>query len=322
MHRTMKRRPLGKTGIEVSEIAFGGVEIGMPYGLNAAGNAAMPQETESVRLLHTAVDKGINFFDTARLYGKSEEIMGKAFAGRRQDVVIATKCRHFRDSDGTLCPDSRLKQFIERSLQESLAALRTDYIDIYMLHEADAEILAHPLIADTLGGLKARGVIRATGASVYTPEETAQAVSSGNWDVIQLPFNLLNQSHAASFENARKRGIGIVVRSVLMKGLLSDRGHDLHPALHEVEAFIGRYRAYTGGTYPDLPALAARFVLSFGEVSSVLVGIDKMEYLDAALGIAQYPGPSDSLRDELAGLAYPDPDFLNLHRWSQMGWLK
>lgn len=318
----MKKRQLGKTGIEVSEIAFGGVEIGMPYGLNTAGNAAMPQETESVQLLHTATDKGINFFDTARLYGRSEEIMGKAFAGRRQDVVIATKCRHFRDSDGILCPDNRLKQFIESSLQESLAALRTDYIDIYMLHEADTEILMHPLIADTFAGLKAKGVIRATGASVYNPEETAQAIGSGNWDVIQLPFNLLNQSHAASFEHARENGVGIVVRSVLMKGLLSNRGHNLHPALREVETYIGKYRAYTGGAYPDLPALATRFVLSFGQVSSVLVGIDKMEYLDAALAVTHYPDPPDSLRDELAGQAYPDPDFLNLHRWSQMGWLK
>ncbi len=318
----MKRRQLGKTGIEVSEIAFGGVEIGMPYGLDAAGGADMPPEAESVRLLQTALDRGINFFDTARLYGKSERIMGKAFAGRRQEVVIATKCRTFRDSDGTFCPDSRLKQLVEDSLEESLKALGTDYVDVYMLHQADAEILAHPLIAEIFAGLKARGVIRATGASVYDPEETAQAISSGNWDVIQLPFNLLNQSHAASFESAREKGTGIVVRSVLMKGLLGGRGQNLHPALREVEAYIGKYRGYTGGPYPDLPALATRFVLSFGEVSSVLVGIDKMEYLEAALTTTHYPDLSDSLRDELVGLAYPEPDFLNLHRWAQIGWLK
>ncbi len=318
----MKRRPLGKTGIEVSEIAFGGVEIGMPYGLSAAGDALMPPEAESVRLLQTAIDKGINFFDTASAYGESERIMGKAFAGCRQDVVIATKCRTFRDEDGTFCPDNRLRQLIENSLAESLKLLGTDYVDIYMLHQADEEVLAHPLIAETFAGLKAKGIIRATGASVYHPEETAQAIGSGNWDVIQLPFNLLNQSHGAWFESAREKGIGIVVRSVLMKGLLSDRGHNLHSALREVETYIGTYQAYTGGPYPDLPALATRFVLSFGEVSSVLVGIDKMEYLQAALTTTHCPDLPDNLRNELVSMAYPEPDFLNLHHWSQMGWLK
>lgn len=315
----MKKRLLGNTGLEVSEVAFGGVEIGMPYGI---GDAGMPSEEEAIRLLLTSLDSGINFFDTARQYGKSEQIMGKAFAGRRHEIILTSKCRHFRDAGGALPPDSRLKQFIEDSLQESLAALQTDYIDVYMLHQADAEILSRPLIAETFAELKEKGVIRATGVSVYSPEETAMAVDSGHWDVIQLPFNLMNQSHGAHFTKAREKGVGIVVRSVLLKGLLSDRGQNLHPALHQVEQYIGRYRQFTGGDYPDLPALATRFVLSFGEVSSVLIGIDKMEYLSTALTIAGYPGLGAALHEQLVKLAYPDPDFLNLHHWDKMGWLK
>ncbi|GAA4447439.1 aldo/keto reductase [Ravibacter arvi] len=315
----MKKRSLGNTGLEVSEVAFGGVEIGMPYGI---GNTENPSEKDAIRLLQTSLDNGINFFDTARLYGNSEQIMGKAFTGRRHEVILASKCRHFRDAGGALPPDALLKPFIENSLHESLEALQTDYIDVYMLHQADLEILSRPLIAEAFAELKKKGVIRATGASVYTPEETATAIRSGQWDVIQLPFNLMNQSHGACFEEAREKKVGVVVRSVLLKGLLSDRGKNLHPALREVEQYIDRYRQFTGGDYPDLPALATRFVLSFPEVASVLVGIDKMEYLQDALVTASYPDLGVNEHKQLLKLAYPDPDFLNLHHWDKMGWLK
>lgn len=314
----MKKRTLGNTGLEVSEVAFGGVEIGMPYGI---GHGEMPSESESIELLLSAVDRGINFFDTARMYGKSEEIMGKAFDGRRSNIVIASKCRHFRDATGALPPDRELRQFVQTSIEESLRALRTDYLDVFMLHQADTGILAHPIIAETFAELKQKGLIRATGASVYTPEETQLAVASGDWDVLQIPFNLLNQSHGKYFPQAQERGVGIVVRSVLLKGLLSDRGKNLHPALQEVEHFINKYRQFTNNVYPDLPTLATRFALSSGEVSSVLVGIDKMEYLESALNIAHYPDLPDNLKADLTRLAYPDPDFLNLHHWDKMGWL-
>ena len=84
----MNKRMLGQTGIQVSEIAFGGVEIGLPYGIGIKSKADMPSQEESVRLLHTAVDSGINFFDTARMYGLSESIMGNAFKDRRNQVVM------------------------------------------------------------------------------------------------------------------------------------------------------------------------------------------------------------------------------------------
>ena len=89
----MNKRTLGRTSLKVSEIAFGGVEIGMSYGIGVNSHNDMLSEKEAIRLLHEAADTGINFFDTARAYGKSEHIMGKAFADRRESVVISTKCR-------------------------------------------------------------------------------------------------------------------------------------------------------------------------------------------------------------------------------------
>ncbi len=318
----MKMRKLGTTGLTISEVAFGGVEIGIPYGIGVENEADMPTESQAIELLHAAVDKGVNFFDTARMYGTSENVMGKAFVGLRPQLVLASKCRHFRGKDGALPADADLKTFVEKSLAESLAALKTDYLDVFMLHQADLGILKHPLIAEIFTDLKKQGIVRATGASVYTLEETNLAIESGAWDVIQLPFNLMNQSQGIYFEKASQKGVGIVVRSVLMKGLLSDRGKNMHPALAAVEQHIAGYQDFLNEHYPDLPTLATKFALSFDGVSSVLVGIDKMEYLDTAVAIAQRPDIDATTRQKLAQMAYPDPDFLNLHHWDKMGWLK
>ncbi|MCD6598694.1 MAG: aldo/keto reductase [Bacteroidales bacterium] len=317
----MHKRLLGQTGIEVSEIAFGGVEIGLPYGIGIKSKADMPSQEESVRLLHTAVDSGINFFDTARMYGLSESIMGNAFQDRRNQVVISTKCRHLRDKSGALAPSYKLKKIIEKSLQESLTELQTDFIDVYMLHQADLEILENDVIADTFSNLKKKGVIRATGVSTYSVEETKKTIDSNNWDVIQLPFNLMDQSQGDLFSLAAEKGIGIMVRSVLFKGILSNKGRNLHPALKDIEQHIKLFRELLNKYDFDLSTLATKFALSFNQVSSVLVGIDRIDYLEKSLAVADgiYLDKETLMRAK--ELQYPDPKFLDLPKWDKMGWL-
>lgn len=317
----MNARILGKTGIRISEIAFGGVEIGLPYGIGVASAADMLTEKQAIELLHASLDSGINFFDTARMYGSSEEIMGEAFVGRRSEVVLATKCRHFRDKEGNLPPDEELESFIHTSLAESLKALQTDYLDVFMLHQADLEILENPVIAAVFSELKKQGAIRATGASTYSVEETQKAMESGVWDVIQLPFNLLDQRQGSLFEQAQNQGVAIVIRSVLMKGLLSDRGKNLHTELQSVEKHIAGYAPLLGDKFPDLPTLATKFALSFPGVSAVLIGMDKLDYLHNALQTADGRYMNQEELQDAQKLAYPDPAFLNLPHWHKMGWL-
>lgn len=317
----MNQRPLGNTGILVSEIAFGGVEIGLPYGIGVKSEADMLPESQAIRLLHAALDSGVNFFDTARMYGASETIMGRAFRDRRERVVICTKCRHFRDEKGGLPDSDTLVKIIQTSLRESLSALQTDFIDLYMLHQADVEILGREEIAETFVQLKKQGVIRATGVSNYKVEETKKAVDSGAWDVVQLPFNLMDQSQETQFSAAARAGVGIVVRSVLFKGILSEKGRNLHPALKDVEAHLRLYDQLLNPCAPDLPTLATKFALSFKEVSSVLVGIDRMEYLHSALAAADGDYLDEKTLARARALRYPQPEFLDLPKWDRMGWL-
>ena len=317
----MNQRLLGQTGMSVSEIAFGGVEIGIPYGIGVKGKADMIPEQQAIYLLHEAVSKGINFFDTARAYGASESIMGRAFKDRRDRVIICSKCRPFRDRDGHLPPADRLGKIIKNSLQDSLDELKTSYIDVYMLHQADVEILENEKMATVFTNLKKEGVIRATGVSTYTLQETEKAINSGIWDVIQLPFNLMDQSQKALFSRTAEKGIGIMVRSVLLKGVLSEKGRHLHPALQDVERHLKHYDELLKNSRADLATLAIKFALSFTKVSSVLVGIDRMDYLHKTLSAADnlYLTEKDLMR--AMKLRYPDPAFLDLREWDRMGWL-
>lgn len=315
----MEKRYLGNTGIEISEIAFGGVEIGMPYGIGV--DELMP-EKEAIDLLHAAVDKGLNFFDTARMYGLSEERMGKAFSTMRSDVVIASKCKHLRGADGQLAPRAELRSVIRQSLEESLTALQTDYLDLYMLHYGDPEILGIDEVADEMQALRQSGKVRSIGVSVYTVEETEKAIRSGVWNAVQLPFNLMDQSQRRLFALAHQNGVGLIVRSVLMKGLLSNRANGLHPALQKVEQHIQQYHQLLDNSCNSLPELAVKFALSYPEVSAVLVGIDKQEYLAHCLKAADGNYLSGKRLRIAEELAYPDPGFLNLHQWNVNGWLK
>lgn len=318
----MHYRPLGKTGIHVSEIAFGGVEIGIPYGIGVSDRSDMLSHGEAVNLLHAALDGGINFFDTARLYGESEQIMGKAFHDRRDRIVLATKCRHFRNHDGSIPGYAALRGIIMSSLQESLSELQTDYVDIFMLHQADTAILENNDVSRVFAELKESGIIRTTGASTYSVEETILAIQSNAWDVIQLPFNLMDQRQEKIFCLAGERGVGIVIRSVLLKGLLSAKGRGLHPALKKVEEHVTKYAALFEDSIKDLPTLATKFALSFKEVSSVLVGIDRIDYLKQALGSADGHYLNERKLSEAKDLQFPDPTFLNLPEWDRLGWLK
>lgn len=317
----MQYNRLGNTDLKVSEIAFGGVEIGMPYGLNMSQAKQMPLKKDAINLLHHALDKGINFFDTARLYGESENIMGEAFYGMRDQVILASKCRHFRNTDGSLPARSDLKNIVRTSIQESLKSLKTDYIDVFMLHYADLEILALEELYEVFADLQKEGLIRYPGISVYQEQETKRALDKGFWEVIQAPFNLMDQKQSVHFQQAHEQGVGIVVRSVLMRGLLTDKSFQLHPALKPVQDHIHQYRQLFHADITTLAALAMKFAASIPEISAVLVGFDKMEFVDNALEIFNDQYLSSEQLALANSLSFPDQEFLNLAQWDKNGWL-
>lgn len=319
----MRKNNLGRSGIEVSELSFGTVSLGIPYGIGIRDRKDMLSEPEAIALLASALDKGINFFDTARGYGNSETILGKAFKGRRNEAVICTKPDHLYNvhKGRSLPPDAEIKKILSGSFEKCLTELQTDYVDVLMSHDGTEEVIENNTVIDFYQGLKKSGIIRATGVSVYTPEQSIRAVKSGVWDVIQLAFNLMDQRQLPAIEFAGKQGVGIVVRSALFKGILTDRGTHLHSELRNVEQYREKYVSLLNDHISRLSDLATKFVLSCTGVSSVLVGIDKPGYLNQALAVMDGIYLDEKTLQKAKALAYPDPEFLDLVKWNQMGWL-
>lgn len=319
----MIQRKLGRTNIIVSKLSFGTVSLGLPYGIGITNRNTMLNENQSCQLLNKAMDAGVNFFDTAIAYGASQEILGKALRNRRAKAVICTKPAHLYDCyKGQKLPsNSQIKRILNESFEQSLLQLQTDYIDIYMSHDGTLEIIENDTVIDFYQNKKKEGVIRATGISVYTLEQSLKAINSGVWDVIQLQFNLMDQRQSYAIELAKTKDVGIVVRSVLLKGVLTGRGCSLHPVLQNVEQHRQKYMHMVKNGVESLAELAIKFVLSFHGISSVLIGIDKIEYLENALRVFSGNDLDEQIILEAKALAYPDPEFLDLPMWDRNGWL-
>lgn len=264
----MKYNLLGRTGLRVSAISLGTVELGTDYGL--PGHDQRPAASDAERLIHHALDSGINHLDTARAYGDSEAIIGNALIGRRQQVILTTKV-----SVGDLAT-------MTESTETSLRHLRTDYADILMLHSAlDDQAAEHLLV------LQARGYCHYLGASVYGPEAAVAAIGAGIFDCVQIAYSPLDRRpEAVVFPLAAEAGVGIVARSVLLKGALTHRYRTLPPTYSDLQATIARLDRFG----LPLPELAYRYVL--GQTATALAGTAHIAELDQILTYSE-PLPAD-----------------------------
>lgn len=318
----MQYNPLGKTGIDVSIISFGTVALGLPYGLTSNSEDNMLPRDQAVKLLRDALDHGINFFDTAPAYGTSEQIVGEAFADRRDKVVISTKCTHqMFDDNMKLLPPAELEKAIQESVQGSLKDLQTDYIDVLLIHKVTDELLDSDDVVRIFSKLKADGLVRSIGISTYGREQTERVINSDAWDVVQLAFNLMDQTNAPALKLAQEKQVGVMVRSVLFKGILTDKGNNLSAPLKPVQDWREKYLDLLCEKAPTLAQLATKFVLGQPGVSSTLIGLDRPEYLDDALALFETGLLDQETINAANNLAYPEPSFLDLPAWDRKGWL-
>src|ERR687884_2109962 len=217
----MERRPLGRTGVSVSKLCLGAMMLG------AWGNT---DHDDSIRIIHRALDAGINFVDTADVYsaGESEEILGKALRGRRDDVVLATKFFSPMGEDPNHRGGSR--RWIVTEVENSLRRLGTDYIDLYQVHRPEPGVD----VEETLGALTdlvRQGKVRYIGSSSYAGSEIVEAQWTARdrrlqrFRTEQPPYSLLVRGIELDvLPTAQRHGMGILTYSPLGGGWLSGNG--------------------------------------------------------------------------------------------------
>jgi aryl-alcohol dehydrogenase-like predicted oxidoreductase len=312
----MRYRTLGHTGIKVSPYALGALMLG------AMGNS---DHDDSIHMIHKALDAGINFIDTADVYshGESEEIVGKALKGRRDDVVLATKLSRPMGDDPNQQGTSR--RWIMTAVENSLRRLQTDHIDLYQIHRPDPDTDIEETLS-ALTDLIRSGKVRAIGSSAMPASDMVEAqwVSERRglerFRTEQPTYSILNRSiESEVLPVAQRYGMGTLVWSPLAKGMLTGRIRrgqetDLRRAaiftsfsderrLDAVEEIIPLARE------ADLPMthLAMAFATTHPAVTSAIIGPRTMDQLDDLLASADVT-LTDEILDRIDAIVPPGTD--------------
>ena len=211
----MKYRDLGTTGMKISEVSFGAWAIGAGWGT--------VDDKDSLSALHKAVDLGINFIDTADVYGMghSEQLIARLRKERSEQLYVATKAGRKLDPH---VADKYTPQNIRRFIQESLKNLKADALDLLQLHCPPREVYYTPELFDALDGMVKEGLIKNYGVSVEKVEEALKAIEYPGVRTVQIIFNMFRQRPAELFfREAKARKVGVIVRVPLASGLLTGK---------------------------------------------------------------------------------------------------
>ena len=313
----MRLRKLGNTGLTASEVSLGTAEIGLDYGFKGSPQYARPSVQDSIRLIRRAVDRGINWLDTARAYGNSEEVIGQALKDVSPKPRISSKVI-FDNPVGDM-DSASLRQWVFGSIESSLRALRVDVIDLLYIHNATEKLLRQTAIRDSLEEARGQGKIRLAGATCYGEEDALAVLKDPLFQVLQVPFSLLNQTMSGRvFPEAARKGVGVFVRSVFLRGVLTPQIEFLPERLAPLREQAARILQVLGPEVDGLAEAAVRFCLSLPEISSVLMGLKSEAELESNVsGLSRGPLP-EAVMPALAGLSLSDRTLVDPIHWQDL----
>lgn len=293
----MKYRTLGKTGYSVSEISLGTWQLGGVWG-------APFDEASAEKVLETAFDKGVTFFDTADVYsaGLSEAAVGRFARKHRDAVFVATKCgRRLNPHVGNAYTIAALRGFVEDSLKNT----GLDCLDLVQLHCPPSEVYYRPEIFALFEKLKEEGKVAHLGVSVEKVEEALKAINYPNVSTVQIIFNMFRQRPSELFfREAAAHNVGIIVRVPLASGLLTGKmsaetqfGKDDHRAYNRNGEAFDKGETFSGVPFdvglravtrlqeslpsnPPLASQALRWILDFPEISCIIPGASRSDQIE------------------------------------------
>ncbi len=327
----MKYRPLGRTGWKVSDISFGAWAIGGSWG--------KVSEEEAMSALNAAVDCGVNFLDTADVYGggRSEKLISRLKKSRKEEIIVATKA-------GRRLPAQTVEGYTRKNLtawiEDSLRNLSTDCLDLVQLHCPPTELYYRPEVFGILDELVSAGKIRYYGVSVEKVEEGLKALEYPNVQTVQIIFNCFRQRPAELFfSEAKQKQVGILARVPLASGLLTGkfrpdskfskddhRNFNRHGEAFDVgETFAGVdyetgldaveeiRRIVPAGI--SMPQFALRWILMFDAVSCAIPGGKRPEQVKDNCGASDQPALSPDIMEAVKQV-YDSKIRLQVHqRW-------
>ncbi len=327
----MRYKELGRTGWKVSVIGFGSWAIGGTWG--------PVKDDESLAALHRAVDLGVNFFDTADVYGdgRSESLLADLRKQRSEKIYIATKAgRRLDPHTASGYNRKNLTGFVDRSLKK----LQIDSIDLLQLHCPPTEVYSMPEVFGILDDLVTAGKLRYYGVSVEKVEEAMKAIEYPNVQSVQIIFNMFRHRPAEQFfDQARKRNVGILARVPLASGLLTGKmgpstefDADDHRAFNRHGEAFDRGETFSGVDYetglkaveelmaivPDgmsMVQMALRWILMFDAVTCAIPGAKRISQAEENIAAADLPELSDDVMQKVEDIYNKSIRDLVHHLW-------
>ena len=279
---------LGRTGLDVTRLSFGAMEIRG----SRIWSGRPVTDRQAATILNAVLDEGINFIDTANDYGRSEEFIGKYIAHRRQEFYLATKCgctvvRRDENTDET--PHVWTRDNLIRGLNESLQRMKTDYIDILQLHNPDVDVTEQNHLVDALKEMQQQGKVRFISISTTLPHLPTY-LEWGVFDTFQIPYSALERQHEGWISRAAKAGIGTIIRGGVARGEFGvglgneDRWKKFEEANLDELRQPGESRT----------AFLLRFTLSHPHADTIIVGTLYPEHLqENVAAVRKGPLPAD-----------------------------
>jgi aryl-alcohol dehydrogenase-like predicted oxidoreductase len=314
----MKYRKLGKSGIKVSEIGFGAWTIGLDWW------GKKIDDDEAIRMLKRAYDLGINFYETADMYGKgkSEKLIAQAFKDMRDEVIYSTKWGYdmynAEQVGHSELPQKHDTEFLQFALEQSLNRLQADYIDIYSLHNPKMDAIRNDTLFAALDDLVKKGTIKSHGAAlgpaIGWKDEGLEAIRSRDISCLQTVYNILEQDPGRDFvREAERHNVGIMVRVPDASGLLTGkvtaeakfdkndhRSFRKKEFIQEAMKKIENIKPIANSKGWNITELAIKFILSQKQISVVLptmISIEEIEMF-ASLSDGEYLNSAESAKVE------------------------
>jgi aryl-alcohol dehydrogenase-like predicted oxidoreductase len=307
---TMERRPLGRTGVEVGVLGYGAMEL--------RGQRSGPAVDDEVadRLLNEVLDGGVDVIDTSIDYGRSEELIGRFIAHRRDEYFLATKCGcplgDVPTDSAQPIPHDYRPDNIRGGIEQSLRRLHTDRLDLLQVHGSPGrDRLQADDTIETLVSLRDQGKVRFIGMSGVLPH-LSDHIAMGVFDVFQIPYSALQREHEELVTAAAAQGAGTLIRGGVARGApAEDKGWNRGPfMLPEGEAQQRWERSGVADLLGDMSRyeFVLRFTLSHPGLSSTIVGTANLEHLHNNLAIAaKGPLPGDLYAEAKARLDHSLP---------------
>jgi len=278
----VNKNKLGKTEFYLSKLGLGTVQFGLDYGFTKKKT-----QDEVDEILSCANQQGINFIDTARSYGDSEEKIGNFISKNKNQFIIGTKLELISPEESS--NNDILKSKIKKSIEKSLGKLKLNRLDILQIHQTASHLIENEEFWRILISLKEEKEIVSLGVSVYEEEETKRIFDSyGRYiDFFQVPYNIFDRRFESLKDDFEKQQIGVIGRSVFLKGIIACAISDLPEELKDLKMYKEKLEIKSEGLSLKPSEAALIYVYNKELITSLILGVDSKKELEANIKVVE-----------------------------------